>query len=488
SKCALILSDSRLSARHAPTRRELLDTLQSWNQGRRGLLNGDAKLGLSGQLSKVVRAKLAQNEPNFQAINAAARALLNGKPTAAATTTILASEGSFLRGMEAVVGQLDRESSARVHALQNLQTVFLVAMLGVLWLEGALIFRPATQRVEAAWRELEHSKNRQRALFEALPDAILVFDDGGGLLESTPRHAQSLAGPMEIHFARHLKAARAVGQGKTFEFRDEEARRDYEARLVLLSGDAGRGGLAVVRDITEKKELERLKNEFVSTVSHELRTPLTSIRGALGLLSGGVAGELPPRAKPLIDVALSNCERLTRLVNDILDLENIQSDQIELKPETLALDQAVLRAVEANRAFAGQFGVQFDLDLQVRGYIRADEGRLAQILTNLLSNAAKFSHRGGTVQVVTTRRSDETGRWVRVLVQDNGPGIAPEFRSRIFGRFEQADGTDARANQGSGLGLAVARALTEKLDGRIGFDSEIGRGSTFWVEWRELTV
>ena len=259
-----------------------------------------------------------------------------------------------------------------------------------------------------------------------------------------------------------------------------------EARLVPIDAAEMHGGLAVVRDVSQLKEVERLKDEFIATVSHELRTPLTAIRGSLGLLGGGVLGELAPGAQNLVKVSVSNVDRLTRLVNDILDLERIGSGQLRLSLEKIAFDDAAQSAVEANRPYAREFGVVIEFQPGAPGAIvRADADRLAQITTNLLSNAVKFSPREGRVTVKTRRRRDEWGAWLRLEIEDRGPGIPIEFQKRIFGKFAQADGSNTRTAQGTGLGLSIARALTEKLGGRIGFETAQGQGTTFWCEWPE---
>lgn len=501
AKCALLLGQKPPQA-PAQTRRELREALALWKRSRRALLVGDALLGVPQPVSPLARQLLERSAPHFEAMSAAATRLLElaaapsaargAAPVRAQIGVILRHEGPYLRQMNQTVFQIDEQVEQQLREVRLQHVAFVLLTLTVLLLEGLCLFRPVTAQVSATLQNLSASEARQRALLEAMPDALLLFDDGGHLIEARPAGADALAAPLSVqlnvHFAPHLKAALAAGGQtfeRTFELRDGEAGRDYEARLVLLRGQETRGALALVRDITARKESERFQDELISTVAHELRTPLTSIRGALGLLNGNVAGELPPRAASLVGVALCNCERLTRLVNDILELERIQSGQIELHLAEIALDAAVLRAVEANRAIAGEFGVQYKLDLQGCGSVRGDGERLAQIFAHLLLNAAKRSPRGADVGVQTARRCDATGCWMRVCIADRGPGIAPELRDQIFGRFAPSDGSDARATQGSGFGLSIARALTETLDGRIGFDSQPGQGTTFWVEWRE---
>jgi PAS domain S-box-containing protein len=238
-------------------------------------------------------------------------------------------------------------------------------------------------------------------------------------------------------------------------------------------------------DVTEIKRIDRMKTEFVSMVSHELRTPLTSIRGSLGLLAGGVAGDMPDAARNLVEIAKSNCERLIRLINDLLDTEKIAAGKMRFDPKVVELWPLLAHSIAANEGFAGQHGVRLALaagDEAVR--VNIDSDGLSQVLANLLSNAVKFSPPGGVVDVALVRGQ---GR-VRVQVRDHGPGIPEEFRGRIFQKFSQADSSDARQKGGTGLGLNISKAIVERLGGTLGFDTETGAGTTFYFElpeWQE---
>ncbi len=239
-------------------------------------------------------------------------------------------------------------------------------------------------------------------------------------------------------------------------------------------------------DITEQKQTESLKAEFVSTVSHELRTPLTSIRGSLGLVVGGAAGELPEKAKGLLRIALSNCERLVRLINDILDIEKIESGRMQFDVKEQPLYPLVESAIDAGRDYLSDRNISFSLEDGAPGaVVSVDADRMHQVMTNLLSNAVKFSPPGGEVSVRTRRTPNGI---LRISVRDRGPGIPEEFRSRVFGRFEQADGSDTRAQAGTGLGLNITKAIVERFDGRISFDSAPGIGTVFHVELPEVAA
>lgn len=234
--------------------------------------------------------------------------------------------------------------------------------------------------------------------------------------------------------------------------------------------------VAIVRDITERNRIEEMKDQFVATVSHELRTPLTSISGSLGLLAGGAAGELPPNAFKLIKIAHNNSERLVRLINDILDIEKIESGKMAFDIQPTRLAPLISQALEGVAGFAEQYGVTPQLNPGAEHLVvLADADRLMQVMTNLLSNAIKFSPRGETV-LVDIQATEET---CRVSIINQGEGIPDEFRDRIFSRFAQADGTSTRKQGGTGLGLNIVKEIVTRLKGDVGFDSEPGKGATF---------
>ncbi|HWV90022.1 MAG TPA: ATP-binding protein [Burkholderiales bacterium] len=244
---------------------------------------------------------------------------------------------------------------------------------------------------------------------------------------------------------------------------------DHEVIAVIAQG----------RDVTAQVEAERMKKEFTSTLSHELRTPLTSIIGSLQLINSGVMGKVEREIAELTEVAERNGQRLLDLINDILDIEKIESGKLALAPELIPVDELVREAMVLNKAFAERFKVRFEWrgDVPERK-VFADRKRVQQVMTNLLSNAAKFSPEGSLVEITT----EEAGANVRLAIHDRGTGIPEGFRGRIFGRFTQADATATRQKGGSGLGLAICKRLVELMHGRIGFDNRQGGGSTFWFE------
>ena len=242
----------------------------------------------------------------------------------------------------------------------------------------------------------------------------------------------------------------------------------------LLADPSVAGIVLTVRDVTQRRALDRLKDEFVAVVSHELRTPLTSINGALGLLEGGAAGALSDDAERLVEIAHRNGGRLLDLVNDILHFERLHTGHLPLRPTPVSVREVVEDTVVATEGAATVAGITIDTDV-VDTTLVIDGGRTAQALTNLVANAVKFSPTGATVEVGARRDGDE----VIFRVRDHGRGIPADRLEAIFEPFQQADVTDARERSGTGLGLSIAREIVERQGGRIWVDSIPGVGSTF---------
>ena len=248
---------------------------------------------------------------------------------------------------------------------------------------------------------------------------------------------------------------------------------------IMLRLESDRREHELERIITERERLDDLKSDFISTVSHELRTPLTSIRGSLGLLIGDAICELPKQAKDVLAIAGNNTERLLLLINDILDMQKVESGGLRFNHEPMELNQFLDNAIRVNEGFAAEYGVSFSLELFPEPiYIHADSNRLLQVMNNLLSNAAKFSHRNSAISV----SCEVIDQHVRILIADNGVGIPRKFQKDVFNKFSQADPSDTKKVRGTGLGLSISKYIVEKHNGTIGFQSEEGVGSTFYVE------
>jgi two-component system sensor histidine kinase VicK len=250
---------------------------------------------------------------------------------------------------------------------------------------------------------------------------------------------------------------------------------EYVACPLVENGRAD-GIVVAFTDVTERRRLDRMKDEFIATVSHELRTPLTSLRAALGLVASGALENRPEKIRPMLDIALTNCDRLVRLVNDIVDFERIESGNLPLhKAEWNAID-LLRRAMDPERASATRAGLHFRIDAEPVDVL-VDGDRVLQVLGNLVRNAIKFSEKGGEIRLAAQAINEKE---VTFEVQDHGAGIPPEKLGLIFDRFQQADASDSRLQGGTGLGLALARGIVNQHGGRIWAKSSPGEGSTFY--------
>ena len=272
--------------------------------------------------------------------------------------------------------------------------------------------------------------------------------------------------------------------GETFE---AQARQSNAERLFVeltLSDVQKADGVLyslMIRDISARKQMEVMKDEFVSTVNHELRTPLTSMLGSLSLLHMRVQKNLDgdEKAASLFNIAQRNCDRLNHLVNDILDLEKIAAGKLEYRMEVVPCDDLVQDVVESHRVLGEEHDIRFVLDLRADDPpVKLDVSRFTQALVNLLSNAAKYSPPGETVTISTALTSQGQ---IRISVSDNGAGIPEDFQPRIFDRFSQADSSTTRRVGGNGLGLNITKTLVEAFDGEITFDTRVGEGTVFHI-------
>ncbi len=346
----------------------------------------------------------------------------------------------------------------------------------------------------------EELSRRQEVLLDSVADGICGLDMNGRVSFANPAAARMLGADAAaltgrlVHDLLHGSAPRnrVCGEdcvllrnaslshataGEDSIFRPDGTSFPAEYALTPIP-EQGRfsGSVLSFRDISQRYALDRLKDEFISTVSHELRTPLTSIRGALGLLSSGILTDLSDKAGNLLRIALTNSDRLVRLINDILDLERIQSGREPLAFRSVQLAEIISQAIDGMQPVADAAGVQLIHDTtQVE--IGADPDRLLQVLTNLLSNAVKFSPPNSAVSVML--RPGITG--VTISVIDHGRGIPADKLEAIFGRFQQVDASDSRQKGGSGLGLAICRSIVLQHSGRIWAERNPVRGSTFRV-------
>ncbi len=260
---------------------------------------------------------------------------------------------------------------------------------------------------------------------------------------------------------------------------------DNHPLLVLLSlalynqDQQGSHWIIQVTDLSERARMERLKDEFVSTVSHELRTPLTAIVGGIKLLGSGALGEVSQQAGKILKIAQQNADKLTLIINDLLDINKLIAGKMEFDNQLQPLAPIVTKAVDANQPYADQYRVKFVFQPSADDVeVKVDANRLQQVLANLLSNAAKFSPANSQVEIGI----ELLPATARVFVQDHGPGITQEDQLRLFNKFTQLDGSSTRKVGGSGLGLAISKEIVKRLQGELGVKSAPGEGARFYID------
>ncbi|HEX5870205.1 MAG TPA: response regulator, partial [Longimicrobium sp.] len=433
----------------------------------------------------------------------------------AARSQAVARARRALNQVEATESALLRRRADRAAALERRTGALLLAgsLLAVgLALATAALVQRRTRRLAEVNRALEaevHEKvlardalarlSRQNELIlESAAEGIYGIDPHGYTLFLNPAAARMLGTRPEEVIGRPFEAVLGMGAGEAGgdgvnavratlstgtprEVKDAHFRRtdgsafpvEYASTPIVEEGQIT-GAVVSFRDVTERREVDRLKDEFVSVVSHELRTPLTSIRGSLGLLAAGKLGEVPEKGRRMLDIAVQNTDRLVRLINDILDIERIESGRVTMELHPTDAADLAHQAVDVMQAMAEKAGVRLYAWAD-RQPMEADADRILQVLTNLLSNAIKFSPPGGEVTVNVDREGPE----VVFRVRDGGRGIPEDRLESIFERFQQVDSSDAREKGGTGLGLAICRSIVQQHGGRIWVESEPGVGSTF---------
>jgi len=397
-----------------------------------------------------------------------------------------------------------REVDSLAHSLTALLRELHVNQQALRDLNAELEQRVAdrTRELQEAFERVRANEQRIQTILEAAQDPFIGVDLEGRITDWNTqaeivfgwareevlgrRVGETLVPPRYAEaFDRALRGFRQARAGDLLHRPIERLMVDRQGREIPVEVKVGYVATgreeffgAFVHDISERKEVERMKDEFVSTVSHELRTPLTSIYGSLDLLVGPLARDLPADARQLLAIAHESTERLIRLINDLLDLEKMASGKLEYRLERQPLRPLLTRALRDTAAYAAGLGVRLVLSEGADAEVRADADRIVQVCVNLLSNAAKFSPRGGAVEIGLSLHDGAA----RVGVVDHGSGIPAAFRDRMFERFAQADSSDRRAQSGTGLGLSICRSIIEAHGGRIDFTSEPGVRTEFWFE------
>ncbi|MHB0851558.1 CHASE domain-containing protein [Stutzerimonas nitrititolerans] len=385
----------------------------------------------------------------------------------------------------------------------SLLLFFLISSLAFRQRRAEILAGQMTERIRENKRALQLSEERLSLALKGSNDGLWDLNLAADTFYASPRTWHMLGyQPGELQLSTRLWEQVLVAEdlprtraqlaqtmlSRLDQFTSELRFRHKDGRTVpvLVRGYIQRDALGqplrisgTSMDLTEHKRIEQMKNEFVSTVSHELRTPLTSISGALGLINGGALGEVPPAMQQMLEIAYRNSQRLGHLINDLLDMEKIAAGKMSFDMHEHSLRQLLEEALASNQAFAAQLGVNCVLREAVDVQVWVDASRLQQVLGNFLSNAIKYTPEGGEVSL---HCSVPDATHVRISVTDQGPGIAAEFRARVFEKFAQADASDSRQKGGTGLGLAITKEFIERMGGKVGFDTAEGQGTTFWCE------
>jgi PAS domain S-box-containing protein len=401
---------------------------------------------------------------------------------------------------------LDRLLEARI--TRSAHKKYLVEVFGMLVLAVAIymfvIFSRNMRERMGAVEAVRKAEAKYRSIFDNAVEGIFQLSPEGQWLSANPAVAaifgyktveefmtEANSNSPRIYsdadrrseFLHQLKERGVVTNFESHCFRpDREKIWISESAHVVRDAETGKDHIeGTTEDITERKEaeearreVERMKNEFVSVVSHELRTPLTSIRGSLGLLAAGRMGQLSGQAQKMLGIAVSNTDRLVRLVNNILDIERLESGEITLDKQICDVAVIISAAADVMRPMAEKAGITLAVT-PIPAHLWADPDRITQVITNLLSNAIKYSPRKGTVWLTGELHDSE----IQFVVKDEGRGIPSDKLESIFYRFQQVDASDAREKGGTGLGLAICLSIARQHGGNIRVESKLGEGSTF---------
>lgn len=372
-----------------------------------------------------------------------------------------------------------------------------IAKLDAVFHEMAFDLTEAARKERLALSDAQEAELRIRQLINSMPTGVLTVDRSGTIMFANPRVSSMFGYTTSdlkgLHFSRivpslDLKKVEGGAMTQVYEdFKDRSvelkattssgSQIDVDFSITPFDSKGDKRFLLTLVDITEKLEIQRMRQAFVAMVSHELRTPLNSVQGYLEILEMGVFGELSPDARDGALRASGNIERLISLITDLLDLEKIESGTISLSPELCDVGETITRSVEAVEDLAEQKKVKIEIVPFGATTFYCDQDRIVQVVVNFLSNALKFTPESGTVAVSVNAGNAE---FIEVSVSDEGPGVPARYREIIFERFQQIRDSDGKHKGGTGLGLAICKAIIEQHHGAIGVDCEREKGSRFW--------
>ncbi len=348
------------------------------------------------------------------------------------------------------------------------------------------------QELEEQKNTVEENEKYTRTILEHLAESVIVTDEFG-VIKFVNKKTQDIFG-YELseypnkhikHFIRDIDMEE-IKESTNYEFEITNKNKNplyLELEFSTISFKSETSLVFIMSNITKEKELDSLKNQFVSMISHELRTPLTSIRGALGLVSSGVLGNLPDKVKELVNIAGNNSVRLVNLINDILDLEKIKAGKMDFNFDEYEIMPLVEETIDFNKEYGKQYNVEYVIVKRLdNALVNLDKDRFIQVLTNLLSNAAKFSTPNRTVDISV----EKVNHSIRLSVTNKGVGIPKESYAKIFESFSQVDSADNRGKGGTGLGLSISRSIIQKMGGNIAFTSSLNDKTTFYFELPEI--
>jgi PAS domain S-box-containing protein len=455
---------------------------------------------------KFIEMKRVIDVRNQQGLEASAKVVMDGRGKEL-MDALRAHVSKMVKARDAALARdLALESERTTHTLRIIWGA--VALASIAAFVTAYMLWASRRDSYNSQRKAMDYLTRQTAIFKNTPSPVVLINPSGSMEILNPAAERLFGYPSTDLLRRDISiiANIAPGEGAFLDrlgvadnhiaepSRPNVAARTADGNVVpvditlgLMPLDDGIHIVASFSDISEREKVERMKDQFLSTVSHELRTPLTSIVGSLGLLRGGVAEELAPAAQRLVVIAESNANRLIRIVNDLLDVEKLQSGQMTFDFQPLDLRMVVEKAADAMRGLSATRNIGIDIsDSPNAVIVRGDADRLIQVVTNLVSNAVKFSPEGSAVTIGCAVRGSEA----TIRVMDQGPGIDAELRERLFTRFAQGASSSTSNMQGSGLGLAISREIVRNHGGDIWLEDAAGGGSVFAFNiplWNVLT-